>query len=207
MKKIIALAIAGILVLSIPVMAAETSSSAAAADSSAAASTGSVSGNSSASSEKEDAPEVTVNMEHEQAHQSVAREAQNVGKNESEYVNNGSSSAAGLKSDFIPVASDDAEVSKPSAGTVKVANQVVDTLKSAGIATVGATVIDTSVYNKQSTNGGNVTYYLKDAEPGQEFLVFGRQNGQWVVLNYTVSSNHITLEQPENGSVIIIRTK
>ncbi|MDE6844531.1 MAG: hypothetical protein K2J99_02015 [Lachnospiraceae bacterium] len=192
MKKILALTLAGAMVVSMPVMAAQSPS----ADS---YSTGTSSSASTVSA-------VTASS----VPNSVAKAAADENKTVGEYMNNAVTEVPGLDS-VVPLgqgghviingvpSNQTFSVLKPSADNVKLAKTQATAL--------GGTVLNVAKINASVTgfNTATVNFYLKGIKTGQNIKVYQLVDGQWVELTVIeIREDHIVVDMTSLGTLAFI---
>lgn len=203
MKKFVAFALAGAMVLSMPVMAANTASPS--ADDVASSSSSSTKETASVSVETP-APAVEASS----VPAAIAAAAAEEGKTVGEYMNNAVTSLPGL-TDVAPLG---------QGGHVIIngvpSNQVFSVLKPAAAYVSSAKTLASSlggrVLNvaqiKASVSGFNtatVNFYLKGTKAGQNVKVYQYVNGQWIALTVTeVRADHVVVDMKSLGTLAFI---
>ena len=203
MRKFVALALAWVMVLSMPVMAADTASPG--ADDVASSSSSSTRETTVVSVE---APAPAVEASSVPAAIVAAAEAE--GKTVGEYMNNAVTSLPGL-TDVAPLG---------QGGHVIIngvpSNQVFSVLKPAAAhvnsakafaSSLGGKVLNVAQI-KASVNGFNtatVNFYLKGTKAGQNVKVYQYVNGQWVALTVTeVRADHVVVDMTSLGTLAFV---
>lgn len=206
MKKLIALVLAGAMVVSMPVMAATSPS--------AGSSSPSAGSNNSAVSAVVPPTVVTAApapaVEAEAIPSSVVNAAASEGKTVGEYMNNAVVSVPGLQN-VTPVGQGGHVIINGAPS-----NQVFSVLKPAYghvtsaksfAASLGGRVMNV-VRIKASVGGFNtatVNFYTKGVKAGQNIKVFQYANGQWIELNVVeIREDHVVVEMTSLGTLAFI---
>lgn len=206
MKKLIALALAGAMVVSMPVMAATSPS----------AGSSSPSAGSNGPAVSVVAPPTVVTaapapvVEAEAIPSSVVNAAASEGKTVGEYMNNAVVSVPGLQN-VTPVGQGGHVIINGAPS-----NQVFSVLKPAYghvtsaksfAASLGGRVMNV-VRIKASVGGFNtatVNFYTKGVKAGQNIKVFQYANGQWIELNVVeIREDHVVVEMTSLGTLAFI---
>lgn len=191
MKKLIALALAGVMLCSLPVMAAGSPSASAVVSSSA----------STASA----APAYVDGIP-----TSVIAAAATEGKTVGEYANNAVVEVPGLES-VTPLGQGGHVIlnGAPSNVTFIVAKPTAAAVKSAKTeaATLGGKVLN--VVNVKSTIGkfdtARVNYYLKGIKAGQNIKVYQLVKGEWVELTVAeIREDHVVVDMTSFGTLMFV---
>ncbi len=192
MKKTLALTLAGVMAVSMPVMAA--TSPTANSYSTAPSSSGAVVSAVTASS-----------VPH-----SVAKAAADENKTVGEYMNNAVTEISGLDS-VLPLgqgghviingvpSNQTFSVMKPTAENVNLAKAQAEAL--------GGTVLNVARINASVTgfNTATVNFYLQGIKAGQNIKVYQMVNGQWVELTVTeIRDDHIVVDMTSLGTLAFI---
>lgn len=187
MKKLIALALAGAMAFSLPVLAADSPTALAVVSSSAPA-----------SSSVDGIPAAVVSA--------AAEEGKTVG----EYLNNAVMSVPGLEN-VTPIgqgghviingapSNQTFAVERPTAATVNAAKTQAEDL--------GGTILNV-VNVKASINGfetARVNFYLKGVKAGQNIKVYYLVNGQWIELEVAeIREDHVVVDMTGLGSLLFV---
>ncbi len=191
MKKLIALALAGVMVFSLPVMAAESPSASAVVSSSASAAP-------AASAYVDGIPTAVVTA--------AAEEGKTVG----EYINNAVVEVPGL-TEVTPIGQGGHVIinGAPSNITFIVAKPAATAVKSAKAeaAVLGGKVLN--VINVKSSiakfNTATVNYYLKGIKAGQNIKVYQLVNGEWVELTVAeIREDHVVVDMTSLGTLLFV---
>ncbi len=192
MKKTLALTLAGVMAVSMPVMAATspTANSYSTAPSSSGAAVSAVTASS---------------VPH-----SVAKAAADENKTVGEYMNNAVTEISGLDS-VLPLgqgghviingvpSNQTFSVMKPTAENVNLAKAQAEAL--------GGTVLNVARINASVTgfNTATVNFYLQGIKAGQNIKVYQMVNGQWVELTITeIRDDHIVVDMTSLGTLAFI---
>ncbi len=191
MKKLIALALAGVMLYSLPVMAAESPSASAIVSSSASA-----------------ASETSTSVEGVPA--SIVEAAAAEGKTVGEYMNNAVVEVPGLE-DAAPLGQGGHIIlnGAPSNVAFVLAKPVVASVESAKAeaATLGGKVLNVadvkSAIKKFDT--ARVNYYLKGTKAGQNIKVYQLVKGQWVELAVAeIREDHVVVDMTSLGTLMFV---
>ena len=194
MKKLIALALAGAMVCSLPVMAAPSPSAAAV-----------VAKSSTSSASKADTSDVVEGVP-----SSVVSAAASAGMSIGEYMNNSVVSVPGLES-VTPIGQGGHILlnGAPSNVTFNLGKPVLAAVNSAKAqaAALGGKVLN--VVTVSSHIGGfgtaQVNYYMKGVKAGQLIKVYQLVNGQWVELGVAeVRDDHVVVDMTSFGTLAFI---
>ena len=196
MKKMIALALAGVMLIALPVCAAESPTSAGSASSGTTAST------SVAAPAAVEASAIPA---------SVVEAAAAQGKSVGEYVNNAVVEVAGL-SEVTPLGQGGHVIingapsnvtfflTKPSAAAVSSAKSQAAALGGKVLNVVGTT---SQVVSKFGT--AQVNFYAKGVKAGQLIKVYQLVNGEWVELTVTeIREDHVVVNMTSHGVLAFI---
>lgn len=210
MKKLIAIVLAGVMVFSLPVMAADSTSASDVVSSGTSASA-SVSGNSvpaeAVVSSSASAP-VSASVDGTPA--AVAVAAAEEGKTVGEYLNNAVVEVAGLES-VTPVGQGGHViingapsnvtfmVEKPDAAAVKSAKAGADLLGGKVLNVVNVN----SIVGKFAT--ARVNYYLKGVKTGQNIKVYQLVKSSWVELTVVeIREDHVVVDMTSLGTLMFV---
>lgn len=201
MKKLIALALAGVMVFSLPVMAAESPSA------------GTVSESTVSSSASEPAAAVVSSSAPAYVDgipAAVVTAAAEEGKTVGEYANNAVVSVPGLE-EVTPIAQGGHVIlnGAPSNVTFIVAKPLAAVVKSAKTeaAALGGKVLN--VVDVKSTIGkfstARVNYYLKGIKAGQNVKVYQLVKGEWVELTVAeIREDHVVVDMTSLGTLLFV---
>lgn len=200
MKKLIALALAGVIVFSLPVMAAESPSA------------GNVSGNTVSSPVS--APAAVVSSSAPASVDgipaAVVTDAAEEGKTVGEYINNAVVEVPGL-TEVTPVGQGGHVIinGAPSNITFIVAKPDATAIKSAKAEADGLGGKVLNVVNVKSSitkfNTAKVNYYLKGIKAGQNVKVYQLVNGEWVELTVAeIREDHVVVDMTSLGTLLFV---
>lgn len=200
MKKLIALALAGVIVFSLPVMAAESPSA------------GNVSGNTVSSPVS--APAAVVSSSAPASVDgipaAVVTDAAEEGKTVGEYINNAVVEVPGL-TEVTPIGQGGHVIinGAPSNITFIVAKPDAAAIKSAKAEADGLGGKVLNVVNVKSSitkfNTAKVNYYLKGIKAGQNVKVYQLVNGEWVELTVAeIREDHVVVDMTSLGTLLFV---
>lgn len=195
MKKLIALALAGAMLFSIPVMAVSPSTS---------AGSHSVSGNSVSTAAPAPAVEASG------IPSAVVAAAAEEGKTVGEYMNNAVTSVPGLES-VTPLGQGGHVIinGAPSNQVFSVLKPLAANVNSAKAhaAALGGRVLNVAQIKASVTNFNSaiVNFYMKGVVAGQNIKVYQLVNGQWVELTVTeIRADHVVVDMKSLGTLAFI---
>ena len=192
MKKMLALTLAGVMALSMPVMAATspTADSYSTASPSSAATVSAV---------------TASGVSH-----SVAKAAAEENKTVGEYMNNAVTEVPGISS-VVPLGQGGHVIINgvPSNQTFSVLKPIAENvnLAKAQAAALGGTVLNVAQISASVTgfNTATVNFYLQGIRTGQNSKVYQLVNGQWVELTVTeIRDDHIVVDMTSLGTLAFI---
>lgn len=193
MKKLIALALAGAMLFSVPVMAASPS-----------AGSSSVSGNSVSTAAPAPAVEASG------IPSAVVAAAAEEGKTVGEYMNNAVTSVPGLES-VTPLGQGGHVIinGAPSNQVFSVLKPLAANVTSAKAyaAALGGKVLNVAQIKASVTNFNSaiVNFYMKGVKAGQNVKVYQLVNGQWVELTVTeIREDHVVVDMKSLGTLAFI---
>ncbi len=192
MKKMLALTLAGVMAVSMPVMAATspTADSYSTASPSTAATVSAV---------------TASGVSH-----SVAKAAAEENKTVGEYMNNAVTEVPGISS-VVPLGQGGHVIINgvPSNQTFSVLKPIAENVKlaKAQAAALGGTVLNVAQISASVTgfNTATVNFYLQGIRTGQNIKVYQLVNGQWVELTVTeIRDDHIVVDMTSLGTLAFI---
>ena len=192
MKKMLALTLAGVMAVSMPVMAATspTADSYSTASPSSAATVSAV---------------TASGVSH-----SVAKAAAEENKTVGEYMNNAVTEVPGISS-VVPLGQGGHVIINgvPSNQTFSVLKPIAENVKlaKAQAAALGGTVLNVAQISASVTgfNTATVNFYLQGIRTGQNIKVYQLVNGQWVELTVTeIRDDHIVVDMTSLGTLAFI---
>lgn len=192
MKKMLALTLAGVMAVSMPVMAATspTADSYSTASPSSAATVSAV---------------TASGVSH-----SVAKAAADENKTVGEYMNNAVTEVPGISS-VVPLGQGGHVIINgvPSNQTFSVLKPIAENvnLAKAQAAALGGTVLNVAQISASVTgfNTATVNFYLQGIRTGQNIKVYQLVNGQWVELTVTeIRDDHIVVDMTSLGTLAFI---
>lgn len=192
MKKMLALTLAGVMAVSMPVMAATspTADSYSTASPSSAATVSAV---------------TASGVSH-----SVAKAAAEENKTVGEYMNNAVTEVPGISS-VVPLGQGGHVIINgvPSNQTFSVLKPIAENvnLAKAQAAALGGTVLNVAQISASVTgfNTATVNFYLQGIRTGQNIKVYQMVNGQWVELTVTeIRDDHIVVDMTSLGTLAFI---